>query len=278
MQFTIVSLAMFGLLFPAGGRAGRREPPPSGLPPSEATARTALETSPRHGEFVDIALPSGGTALRSFVVYPERPDKAGVVIVIHEIYGLSDWIRGVADRLAADGFIAIAPDLVSGMGPGGGGTDSIPSRDDVVKLVSGLAPELVRERLDAVRAYAAHLPASDGKVATLGFCWGGGQSFAYAASEPAIAAAVVYYGVTPDSATLRQVRAPVLGHYGGDDARVNATLPQAREALKRGFDARLYPGAGHGFLRQQGGRDGANLRATSESWPRTVSFLRSRLR
>jgi len=250
-----------------------------GLPPGEEGAKAALEVSPRHGEFVDVKLPSG-VAIRTWVVYPERKDKAGVVLLIHEIYGLSDWMRGVADQLAADGFIAVAPDLISGFGPGGGGTDSVPSRDDVVKLVRALTPEEARARLQAVRAYAEKLPAANGKLATMGFCWGGGQSFAFAAATPPPNAAVVFYGTAPDSATLLEVRAPVLGLYGEDDARVNATIAPARAALsrlRRAYETHVFPGAGHGFLRAQGLRDGANLAAARKAWPLAVGLLRKRL-
>jgi carboxymethylenebutenolidase len=249
------------------------------LPPSEQQARSALERSPRHGEYADVKTPSG--SVRAWVVYPERKDKAGVVIVIHEIYGLSDWIRGVADQLAREGFIAVAPDLISGHGPGGGGTDSAGSRDDVVKLIRGLTAEEVTERLNAVRDWAIKLPAANGKSATIGFCWGGGKSFDYAAAQPGLNAAVVYYGTSPAAADLAKVQAPVLGLYGGDDARVDATIPPAEAEMKRlgkTYEPHVYEGSGHGFLRAQEDRDGANAKATSQAWPRTVSFLKDRLK
>jgi len=252
-----------------------------GLAPSEATATAALEKSPRHGEYVDVKLPSGGTPIRTWVVYPERKDKAGVVLVIHEIYGLSDWIRGVADELAAAGFIGVAPDLISGLGPGGGGTDSVASRDEVVKLVRGLTPSEAIARLNAVRDYAVALPAGNGRSATIGFCWGGARSFAYAAAQPAVDAAVVYYGTSPETAELAEIQAPVLGLYGGDDARVNATIPPAEAEMKRlrkFYEANLYEGAGHGFLRAQEEREKANLEAAQQAWPRTVAFLREHLK
>ena len=229
---------------------------------------------------MDIPLGAGGPALRTFVVYPERKDKAGVVILIQEVYGLTPWLRGVADCLARDGFIAIAPDYLSGMGPGGGGSDSIATRDETVKLTRTLTPDEVARRTDAARAYAGSLPSANGRVATLGFCWGGGRSFEYAAAAPPIAAAVVFYGTAPDSATLLRVQAPVLGLYGGDDERVNATIPAAKAALdarKIFFEPNLYPGAGHGFLRAQGDREGANLAAATKAWPRAIAFLREHL-
>ena len=164
----------------------------------ENDAKERLNTSPRHGEFVDIAVPDMKTPLKSYVVYPEAKEKAPVVIVIHEIFGLTDWIRSVADQLAADGFIAIAPDLISGMGPSGGGTDSVASGDDVRKLVNGFKHDEVVNKLNAVRDYGMKLPAANGKTATIGFCWGGMQSFAYAAAQPELNAAVVYYGTSPD--------------------------------------------------------------------------------
>jgi carboxymethylenebutenolidase len=250
------------------------------LPPSEAQAKAALEKSPRHGEYVDIKLAAGGTPIRTWVVYPERKDKAGVVILIHEIYGLSDWMRGVADQLAREGFIAVAPDLISGLGPNGGGTDAVASRDDVVKLVRGLTPDDATARLNAVRAWAAKLPAANGKTATIGFCWGGGQSFAYAVAQPALNGAVVYYGTPPEAATLPRIKASIVGFYGGDDARVTSTVaPTEAEMKKLGktYEPHVYEGAGHGFLRDQEGREGANLKATQEAWPRTVAFLRERL-
>ena len=253
---------------------------PMALPPPEDSALAALNRSPRHGEWVDIEY-AGHTPLRTWIVYPERKDKAGVVLVIHEIFGLTDWIRSVADRLAAEGFIAVAPDLISGLGPGGGGTDSTASRDDAVKLVRALTPEESAARIQAVREWAVKLPSANGKLATIGFCWGGGRSFASAALAPPPQGCVVYYGTAPDSVLIQKVKAPVLGHYGGDDARVNATIDAARATLKQlkvSYDPHIYAGAGHGFLRQQALRDGANLKASEQSWPLTISFLRGRLK
>ena len=221
-----------------------------------------------------------GSPIRTWVVYPERKERAGVVLIIHEIFGLSPWIRALADQVAREGFIAVAPDLISGMGPGGGGTDSTRSRDEVVGLVRALTPEVTKARLDAVCDWAIARPSATPKAATIGFCWGGGRSFAYAAQRPGLRAAVVYYGVSPDSALLPLVKAPVLGLYGGDDARVNATIAPAQKELKRrkgAYQPHEFAGAGHGFLRQQTGREGANLAATQKAWPLTVAFLRKYL-
>lgn len=251
------------------------------LPPSEATAKARLESSPRHGEFVSVPR-AGGVAINTWVVYPERADKAGLVILIPEVYGLSDWMRAVADQVAMEGFIALAPDFISGLGPGGGGSDSVKSRDDVVKLTRSITPEQAKAGIDAVRAYASTLPAGNGKVATLGFCWGGGRSFHYATTNPPPQAAVVFYGASPDSAALVQLGAPVLGLYGGDDARINATIAPAQEILRKArrgnYEPHTFDGAGHGFLRQQDDREGANRAATEKAWPMVVKFLSARLR
>lgn len=249
-------------------------------PPGAEGALAALEKSPRHGEWVDIPLAPQGPTMRAFVVYPERKDKAPVVIVIQEVYGLSPWLRSVADRLAADGFIAVAPDYLWGYGKGGAGTDSIGTRDDIVKATRALTPEEVVRRTNAARAYGLALPSANGRVATMGFCWGGARSFEYAAQTPPPDAAVVFYGSSPDSATLTKVAAPVIGFYGEDDERVNSTIPPAKAALSargRFYEVNIHPGAGHGFLRQQEAREGANLAAAKEAWPVAVSFLRKRL-
>ena len=251
----------------------------TGLPPGAEQAKAALESSTRHGEYVDVKL-SGNRPIHTWIVYPERKDSAPVVIVIHEIFGLSDWVRAVTDQLAADGFIAVAPDLLSGMGPGGGGTSSFAGRDQVTDALGKLSLGEVKLRLDAVRKYALDLPAASGKSATIGFCWGGAKSFAYAATQPELDAAVVYYGTPPAADELAKVKAPVLGFYGGDDARVSATVSETESKMKelgKSYEAHVYEGAGHGFLRQQDGRDGANGKAASDAWPQTIAFLRKAL-
>jgi carboxymethylenebutenolidase len=247
------------------------------LPPGEAQARDRLNTTPRHGEWATVR--DGADAVRTWVVYPERADKAPVVLVIHEVYGLTDWVRAVADQLAAEGFIAVAPDLLSGKGPGGAGSESV-DRDGAVGLVRGLAQGEVFRRLDAVARFSTALPAARESFATIGFCWGGGTSFAYAGHQPKLSAAVVYYGTSPPKETLSSIRAPVLGLYGGDDARVDATIPDADTEMKqlgKRYEHELYEGAGHGFLRAQDEREGANRRAAEKAWPRTVSFLKAEL-
>ena len=253
------------------------------IPADAESAVSALNSSPRHGEWVDITegrpgADSWGDVVRAWVVYPERATRAPVVVVIHEIFGLTDWIRAVADQFAAEGFIAIAPDLLSGLGPDGGGTPA--GRQEAVALVRSLRVEDTTRRLSSVARYGLALPAANGKVGAVGFCWGGSTSFNFAANETDLDAAVVYYGSSPGRIMLGRIEAPVLGLYGADDARVNATIPDAvREMRRMGkfYEPHQFEGAGHGFLRQQSSRDGANLAATRAAWPKTVAFFREHL-
>lgn len=246
-----------------------------GLPPAEAGAKDRLMTSPRHGEWAHVSAGTGDS-VDAWVVYPERPDRAPVVIVIHEIFGLSDWVRAVTDQLAAEGFIAIAPDLLSGKAPGGKGSAAVDS-DGARQLISQLQSDEIVRRLNAVASYVKALPAATGEFAVVGFCWGGGISFSYAAEQPALKAAVVCYGTAPGAQALGRIKAPVLGLYGGNDARVDATIPAAETEMKKQgkrYEYEIFEGAGHAFFRAQDGQAGANLKATQKGWPRMVQFLK----
>jgi carboxymethylenebutenolidase len=211
-------------------------------------AKTRLEASPRHHEYV--ALKHGDRTVQAFVVYPEVKTKAPVVILIHEIFGLSDWAKEMADELAAKGFIVVAPDLLSGFGPNGGGSSEFPSQDATVKAVSGLNPDIVMADLDAAADYGKRLPAANGKIAVVGFCWGGGKSFAFATHRKDLSAAFVFYGTGPADVTA--ITAPVYGFYAGNDARIGATIPATTAAMKsagKKYEPVTYDGAGHGFMR-----------------------------
>lgn len=279
---------------PGGGRQGGGVPPidvpwndaiPAGTPDHAARA---LKESSRHGEWVDIKLNDGGT-LKSWVVYPEVATKAGVVLVIHDINGMRDLPRAVGDQLAQDGFIAIVPDFLSGKGPNGGGSESLGT--GVGQAIQQLTPADVNARLDAAMAYGKSLPASNGKTGVVGFCWGGARSFGYAAAQPALAAAVVFYGDAPGSGVagvsedvvaqqLANVKAPVLGLYAGNDARIGATIPVTQAAMKKlgkSYEVHTFEGAGHGFMGAQAGAGGANLKASQESWPMVLGFYRKYL-
>ncbi|HEX3356503.1 MAG TPA: dienelactone hydrolase family protein [Tepidisphaeraceae bacterium] len=251
--------------------------PAKNLAPSADTATSALKNSPRHGEWVDV--PMGDVKIKTWVVYPEVKDKAPVVIVIHEIFGMTDWVRSVADQLAAEGFIAVAPDLLSGMGPDGGGTESL--GNNVGQTIRKLTAEDQAKRIDAVRDYALAQPSASDKSATIGFCWGGGASFAYAVHQPKLNAAVVYYGTPPKKDDLAKIACPILGCYGGNDAHITATVEPTKATmaeLKKDYAPNVYDGAGHGFLRQQTGQNGANLKAAQQAWPTTIEFLKKNLK
>jgi len=223
---------------------------------SQDWAKQRLAKSPRHQEWAKVK--NGAREVNSFVVYPEVKNKATAVIVIHEIFGMSDWVQSLTDQLAEAGYIAIAPDLLSGMGPNGGGTASL-DRNAVGQTIRDLPPDQITGDLNAVADYVSKLPGANGKVVVTGYCWGGGQSFRYATNNPKLKAAFVFYGSapasadgTPDKAALAKIGAPVYGFYAGNDARINATLPKTTEAmneLKKTFDPVTYEGAGHGFMR-----------------------------
>lgn len=238
-------------------------------------AKARLEASPRHHEYV--TLKHDSRSVQAFVVYPEVKEKAPVVVLIHEIFGLSDWAKEMADELAAEGFVVIAPDLLSGFGPNGGGSSEFASQDATIKAVSGLDPAVVLADLDAAAEWAKHVPAGNGKIAVAGFCWGGGKSFAFAAHSKVLSAAFVFYG--PGPADVSTVTAPVYGFYAGNDARIGATVPGTTDAMKAAgkfYEPVTYDGAGHGFMRA--GEDPtntnpANKTAREQGFSRLVKLL-----
>ncbi len=237
--------------------------------PAQDWAKARLEASPRHGEWVTIH--SGKRDARAFVVYPEVKDKAASVLVVHEIFGLTDWVRGVCDQLAAAGYIAIAPDLLSGQ--------TYDGIDGAREAISKLPPDQVTKDLQAAADYVRKLPAANGKLAVAGFCWGGGEAFRLATNEPALQAAFVFYGTGPESAAdVARIKAPVYGFYGENDARVDATLPQTGELMKqagKSFEPVVYSGAGHGFMREGEAPDASdpNRKARAAAWQRLQKLL-----
>ncbi len=247
----------------------------SGFAQDAATQR--LENSPRHQEWV--AVKYGDRTVHSFLVFPEVSKKLPAVVVIHENRGLTDWVRSVADQLAEAGYIAIAPDLLSGMAPGGGKTSDFPDGDAAREGIYSLPPDQITADLNAVADYVAKLPASNGKVAVAGFCWGGSQTFRFATNRTDLAAAFVFYGTGPDSEdAIAKIRCPVYGFYGGNDARVNATVPQSADLMKEAgktYEPVTYEGAGHGFMRSGEDPDAseANGKAREEGWNRWKALL-----
>jgi len=231
-------------------------------------AQAALQKSPRHQEWVTVK--HDGRPVETFVVYPESKDKRPAVIVIHEIFGMTDWVEDLADQLAAAGYIAVAPDLLSGMGPNGGRSSSL-EQAKAMEAVSRLDPNQVTADLAAAADYAKKLPASTGKLFVVGFCWGGGQSFRFATNRPDLSAAFVFYGGPPDKDAMARIVAPVYGFYAGNDARVDATIPDATANMKAAgkvYEPVTYEGAGHGFMRAGEAPDAsdANKKARADSW------------
>jgi len=245
---------------------------------SQEWAKQRVASSPRHREWVKVK--NGTREVNSFVVYPEVKNKATAVIVIHEIFGMSDWVQSLTDQLAEAGYIAIAPDLLSGMGPNGGGTSSL-DPNGIGKAIRDLPPDQITGDLNAVADYVSKLPGANGKIVVTGYCWGGGQSFRYATNNPKLKAAFVFYGPppgaadgTPDKAALAKITAPVYGFYAGNDARIDATLPatvDAMKELKKTFEPVTYEGAGHGFMRageapEPTNKDAADYQKQLDAW------------
>jgi carboxymethylenebutenolidase len=244
--------------------------------PAQDWAKANLEKSPRHREWV--TLKHDNRSLQAYVVYPEVSHKATVVVLIHEIFGLSDWAKEMADEIAAQGYIVVAPDLLSGMGPNGGGSSEFPTQEASMKAVSGLDPNTVTADLDAAADYGKHLPSTNGKLTVAGFCWGGGKTFLFATHRKDLSAAFVFYGPPPPDVT--SITAPVYGFYAGNDARISSTVPDTTAAMNaagKKYDPVIYDGAGHGFMRA--GEDPAptttpaNKKAREEGFARLTKLL-----
>jgi carboxymethylenebutenolidase len=240
-------------------------------------AQAKLAKSPRHGEWVTVK--HGDRAVQTFVVYPESASKTPVVLIIHEIFGLTDWAQELADEVAAAGYIAVAPDLLSGMGPNGGRTKDFP-QGQATEAVGHLNPDQITADLNAVADYAVKLPASSGKLFVTGFCWGGGQSFRFATNRSDLAAAFVFYGVPPAADAMARITAPVYGFYAGNDARIGATVPDTIQQMKaagKTYEPVTYDGAGHGFMRAGEAPDAtpANAKARDDAWARWKQLMAS---
>ena len=242
-----------------------------------ATRQTRLETTPRHDEWVTIE--SAGRPLHAYVVYPQSSRKSGAVLVIHENRGLTDWVRTVADRLAERGYLAIAPDFLSGSAPNGGRTSDFPTSDAAREAISKLPRQQVLSDLAAAARYVRTLPSANGKLAVAGFCWGGSRTWDAANTVDDVAAAFPFYGSGPATdAGVTGIEAPVYGFYGGDDARVNATIDATRALMDRHgkkFEPVIYEGAGHAFMRlgEEENPTEANRKARSEAWTRWLTLL-----
>ncbi len=238
-------------------------------------AKATLEKSPRHREWVTIK--HDGRSVETLVVYPESKSKTPVVLIIHEIFGMTDWVQDLADQVAAAGYIAVAPDLLSGMGPNGGRSSDF-AEGKTMEAVSHLNPDQVTADLNAAADYALKIPASSGKLSVGGFCWGGSQSFRFATNRGDLAGAFVFYGSPPDKDAMTRIKAPVYGFYAGNDARIGATISDAVAQMKaagKAYDIVTYEGAGHGFMRSGEAPDAkdADKKARAEAWVRWKSLL-----
>lgn len=238
-------------------------------------AKAKLDKSPRHGEWVMVK--HGDRQVNCYITYPEVSNKATAVVVIHEIFGLTDWARNVTDELAAEGYIAIAPDLLTTTN--GGTEELIKSGGNVGKAIQALPTDQITADLNAAADYVAQQPSCNGKVVVAGFCWGGGQSFRFATNNKNIKAAFVFYGTPPRSGEdLTRINCPVYGFYAGNDARVTATVPKATDVMKaagKTYEPVTYDGAGHGFMRAGEAPDAnaANKKAHDEAWTRWKQLL-----
>lgn len=243
--------------------------------PAQDWAKAKLDKSPRHGEWVMLA--HDGRQVNCFVTYPETNKRATVVVVIHEIFGLTDWARNVTDELAAQGYIAIAPDLLTTTN---GGTEELITRGgNVGKAIQALPADQITADLNAVVNYATQIPSCNGKVVVAGFCWGGGQSFRFATNNKNLKAAFVFYGTPPTRGEyLARINCPVYGFYGGDDNRVTVTVPKTTDMMKtagKTYEPVIYDGAGHGFMRAGEAPDAsdANKKAHDDAWKRWLEVL-----
>ncbi len=241
---------------------------------SQPWARERIAKSPRHSEWVTVK--HDGRNVETLVVYPESKDKRPLVLVIHEIFGLSDWAQELADEVAAAGYIAVAPDLLSSMAPNGGRTKDFSA--GVTEAVSKLNPDQVTADLNAAADYGLKLPAANGKLYVVGFCWGGAQSFRFATTRGDLSAAFIFYGAPPNKEAMARIKAPVYGFYAGNDARIGATIPDTVSAMKaagKTYDPVTYDGAGHGFMRAGEAPDAsdANKKARDDAWKRWKSLL-----
>ena len=243
-----------------------------------ANAKDALSDSPRHQEWVEIN--HDGKTLYTRVVYPQVSTPAPVVLVIHENKGLTDWVRQMADDIAAEWYIAVAPDLLSSFSDDKKRTADFATEDDATQALYTLDASGVMNDLQAVYAYANTLDAGNGKMASVWFCWWWSQSFRYATANPDLDVAFVFYGTAPEEETVYSyIQAPVLAFYGGDDERINATIEQTQSYMDqydKPYNYEIYDGAGHAFMRRavEDNPSQANIDARAQAFARMLEELK----
>lgn len=263
--FFVSTLAVFTLAVPALADV-----------PKAMTPDARLEKSGRHHEFVGLKTDEG-QPVKAFVVFPEVNKPVPAVVVIHENRGLNDWARSFADQVAEAGYLAIAPDMLTGKGPDGGDTASFETSDDARTAIYKLDQAEVTAAVDAAVQYASKQKAANGKVVVVGFCWGGGQAFRAATNED-INAACVFYGSAPTPDVMQEMVAPVYGFYGGNDFRITGDVPKVSEQMKEAdktFKPVTYKEAGHGFMRsgEEAQPEAANEKGRNEAWQRLLEVL-----
>jgi carboxymethylenebutenolidase len=280
----------------------------AGIPASNNTAPARLAASPRHGEWVKFPVGQGTSdTVMAWVVYPSSRAKAPVVVVVHEIFGLSTWVRGVADQVAADGFIAIAPDFLSRV-RGGPSTVEL-SADTARRLINGVDAAERNRIISAAASYAMTQPSAEQRYAVIGYCWGGSTTFMHAVNGgvKGFSGGVAFYGTpysnpgtpatattaavpaTPNADSIAKIHVPVMLLSGSKDMRITASMPaidSIMKSLKKDYYGKNYEGAVHGFLRAQDdpkpardeAEEKANLEAAKDAWPKTIDFLKKHLK
>ena len=221
-----------------------------------------------------IKYPGETGEMRAFLARPKAGKKFPAVIVIHENRGLVPHIQDVTRRMAKEGFLAMAPDALSPLG----GTPADIS--NVGAMFQQLNSEQTTKNFVAAVKYLKTHPNSTGKVGCTGFCWGGSMTNQVAVNSPDLDAAVPYYGGQPTDEQVAKIKAPLMAHYGADDARINAGIPAFEESLKKykkEYQIFIYDGAGHAF-NNDSNPDRYNEKAAKLAWSRTIAFFKEKLK
>jgi len=210
----------------------------------------------------------------AYMARPKGKKKYPAIVVIHENRGLQPHIKDVARRFALEGFVALAPDALSPLG----GTPE--KAEEIGPMFQKLDNEMTKKDFSAAVAYLKTSPQTTGKVGCTGFCWGGSMTNNVAVNTPDLDAAVPYYGGQPKAEDVAKIKAPMLLHYAGNDARINAGIPDFEAALKAAkveYTLYMYEGAGHAF-NNDSNPDRYNKEAADLAWGRTIEFFKKKLK
>lgn len=221
-----------------------------------------------------IKYPAATGDMRAYLARPKTGSKFPAVIVIHENRGLVPHIQDVTRRMAREGFLSLAPDALS---PVGGTPDNVSNVGELFKKLNN--EETVKNFVAAVKYLKTH-PLSTGKVGCTGFCWGGAMTNQVAVNAPDLDAAVPYYGRQPAPEDVEKIKAPIMAHYAGNDAGINAGIPAFEEALKKynkEYKIFIYEGASHAF-NNDSNPERYNEQAAKLAWERTIGFFKEKLK